>query len=145
MKRIFAAGLSALVVFLLAVTHSQGQVSRWKLEGWQTDFDQLAVSPADILSGGPSIDHPEFVAASGHGELTDRDPVIGLEINGDARAYPLRILTWHEIVNDTVGGVAVAVTYCPLCNAAIVFDATVNGKVHTFGTTGKLRNSDLIM
>ena len=72
-------------------------------------------------------------------------PVITLDLNGDARAYPLAVLTWHEIVNDTVGGIPVAVTYCPLCNAAIVFDRTLNGEVLDFGTTGKLRNSDLVM
>jgi Protein of unknown function (DUF3179) len=60
-------------------------------------------------------------------------------------AYPLRILTWHEIVNDTIGGVPVAVTYCPLCNAAIAFDRRVGGRVLDFGTTGKLRHSDLVM
>ncbi len=63
----------------------------------------------------------------------------------DARAYPLRVLIWHEIVNDTVGGEPVAVTYCPLCNAALVFQRTVNGRVLEFGTTGKLRHSDLVM
>jgi hypothetical protein len=71
--------------------------------------------------------------------------VLSLEINGDARTYPIRVLTWHEIVNDTVGGKPVTVTYCPLCNAAIVFERTVKGKELDFGTTGLLRNSDLIM
>ena len=66
-------------------------------------------------------------------------------VNGDARAYPLRIMMWHEIVNDVIGGVPVAVTYCPLCNAAIVFDATIDGVATEFGTTGKLRYSDLVM
>jgi hypothetical protein len=77
--------------------------------------------------------------------LADREPVIGLIVNGDARAYPLRILIWHEIVNDTVGGVPVAVTFCPLCNAAITFDRRLDDRVLDFGTTGKLRFSDLIM
>ena len=78
-------------------------------------------------------------------ELTPSDPVIGLAIGGDARAYPLRILIWHDIVNDTVAGVPVTVTYCPLCNSAIVFDRRVPPHVLDFGTTGKLRNSDLVM
>ncbi|MCB0089227.1 MAG: DUF3179 domain-containing protein, partial [Caldilineaceae bacterium] len=65
--------------------------------------------------------------------------------NGDVRAYPLAILIWHEIVNDEVGGMPVAVTFCPLCNASIVFDATIDGQAHEFGTTGRLRNSDLVM
>jgi hypothetical protein len=77
--------------------------------------------------------------------LADVEPVISLAIGYDVRAYPLRVLTWHEIVNDTVGGHPVAVTYCPLCNTAIVFDRTLDGQVLDFGTTGKLRHSDLVM
>ena len=77
--------------------------------------------------------------------LSAQDPVIVFAANGDARAYPLAILIWHEIVNDSVGGQPVAVTFCPLCNASIVFDRTFAGDVLDFGTTGKLRNSDLIM
>ena len=73
------------------------------------------------------------------------DPVISVEINGDARAYPLRILIWQEIVNDTVGGKPVSITYCPLCNAAILFDRTLDGVVLDFGTSGLLRHSDLVM
>jgi hypothetical protein len=106
----------------------------------------------EIQSGGvpkdgiPSIDDPQFApVAERTNWLSDREPVIGLVIDGDARAYPLRILTWHEIVNDTVGGTPVAVTYCPLCNAAIVFEATPVDQRLTFGTTGKLRHSDLVM
>lgn len=71
--------------------------------------------------------------------------MIALEINGDARAYPLQILMFHEIVNDRVGGLPVSVTFCPLCNASIVFDRRVDGAILDFGTTGKLRKSDLVM
>ena len=77
--------------------------------------------------------------------LSLREPVISLQINGDARAYPLRIMMWHEIVNDTVGDRPVSVTFCPLCNAAVVFERTIGGVATEFGTTGKLRNSDLVM
>ena len=99
--------------------------------------------PPDAI---PSIDEPNFdtVEAAG-GWLEAREPVIAFELNGDARAYPLRILTWHEIVNDVVGGEPVIVTYCPLCNSAIAFSRTVDGEVREFGVSGKLRNSDLIM
>ncbi|MEM7068689.1 MAG: DUF3179 domain-containing protein [Pseudomonadota bacterium] len=143
--------LLSFIFLMYGATSSLAEISSWKFEGWTTDFSQMSVDPTEILSGGPPrdgippIEHPKFVDVSDEMDLTDLDPVIGLEINGDARAYPLRILTWHEIVNDNVGGTPVAVTYCPLCNAAIVFDARIDGKVHTFGTTGKLRNSDLIM
>ncbi|MGH2602162.1 MAG: DUF3179 domain-containing protein, partial [Dehalococcoidia bacterium] len=71
--------------------------------------------------------------------------VIAFEHAGDARAYPLAILIWHEIVNDTVGGLPVTVTFCPLCNTAIVFDRRLDGQVLDFGTTGNLRHSDLVM
>jgi hypothetical protein len=125
---------------------------RWLRAFPETDFAQHAVPFDEIQSGGvpkdgiPSIDDPEFASVAERTDwLADREPVIGLSIDGDARAYPLRVLTWHEIVNDTVGGTPVAVTYCPLCNTAIVFEATVAGDRLTFGTTGKLRHSDLVM
>ncbi|MFK5979782.1 MAG: DUF3179 domain-containing protein [Rhizobiaceae bacterium] len=120
-------------------------------ENWKTDFSKTSIKFSEVMSGGPpkdgipSIDDPKFVAIGEASQFSDREPVIGLEINGDARAYPLSVLMWHEIANDIVGGTAVTVTYCPLCNAAIVFDATIEGKRHTFGTTGRLRNSDLLM
>jgi hypothetical protein len=75
----------------------------------------------------------------------DNSPVIQFEVNSDVRAYPLGIMTWHEIVNNVVGGAAVSVTFCTLCNTAIAFERTVQGNVLTFGTSGLLRNSDLVM
>ena len=92
------------------------------------------------------MDSPNFVGPAEAGQwLDDREPVISFELNGDAKAYPLQILTWHEIVNDQVGGTPVAVTFCPLCNSAIVFDRRLEGVVLDFGTSGRLRHSDLIM
>ena len=120
-------------------------------ENWKTDFTKTSIEFSDVMSGGPpkdgipSIDDPKFVSINEADQFDDREPVIGLEINGDARAYPLSVLMWHEIANDVVGGKAVTITFCPLCNAAIVFDATIEGKRHQFGTTGRLRNSDLLM
>jgi hypothetical protein len=107
----------------------------------------------EFLSGGPPrdgippIDFPAFESLeSADGWLSDREPVIGLEVNGAARAYPLQILIWHEIVNDTVGDVPIVVTFCPLCNTALIFKRPViDGKLLTFGTSGNLRNSDLVM
>ena len=119
---------------------------------WSTDFSISAVPFSEIISGGPpkdgipSIDNPLFESIdAARGWLDGNAPVIALEIDGDARAYPLAIVTWHEIVNDTVGGVPVVVTFCPLCNTALVYDATVNGVVHDFGVSGVLRFSDLVM
>lgn len=139
------------VFAFLFVGAANAQESRWKAEGWKTNFSKTNIEFKDVLSGGPPkdgippIDDPKFVAVSAVKNLTEKEPVIGLSIDGDARAYPLQVMTWHEIVNDVVGGKPVTVTYCPLCNAAIVFDAKVDEKILTFGTTGKLRNSDLIM
>ncbi len=120
--------------------------------GLATNFCLHNVDYNEIISGGPPpdgippIDNPNFDSiAEGDAWLDDVQPVISLEINGDARAYPLAILTRHEIANDEVGGVPVAVTFCPLCNAGLVFDREVNGQVLRFGVSGNLRNSDLIM
>ncbi len=94
----------------------------------------------------PILSESEFPTGTGwSAALGDTEPVIALSIGEDARAYPLRVLIWHEIANDVVGDTPVVVTYCPLCNAALVFERTVDGRVLDFGTTGKLRNSDLVM
>ncbi len=115
-------------------------------------FPPPVVDPSDIVSGGPGpdgippIDDPEFLDV---GDVTflqnDDEGVVVLEINGDARAYPIQILIWHEIVNDEVGGVPVSVTYCPLCNSALVFDRRLGDRVLDFGTSGELYQSALVM
>jgi hypothetical protein len=142
--------LLAFAISLSVVPPLAAQPAQWRLEWPDTDFTRHSVRFDEIIPGGPardgipSIDDPTFVPVA-RAELPDNEPVIGLMIDGDARAYPLRILIWHEIVNDVVGGVPVAVTYCPLCNTGIVFDRRVGERVLEFGTTGKLRNSDLVM
>jgi hypothetical protein len=120
--------------------------------GWKTDFSKHTVPLSEFRSGGPgkdgipAIDEPKFVSIEEADEwLDDREPVIELEVEGEARAYPIQILIWHEIVNDTVAGQPVAVTFCPLCNTALVFDRRLDGRVLDFGTTGNLRSSDLVM
>jgi hypothetical protein len=146
---VFATAL--LATMTVAAASFAGPEAGWRVEWPRTDFSQHSVDLAEIRSGGPpkdgipAIDAPQFAPVAAVGDLEPTEPVIALIIGGDARAYPLRILTWHEIVNDTVGGMPVAVTYCPLCNAAIVFERTVEGRVLDFGTTGKLRYSDLVM
>ncbi len=119
---------------------------------WNTDWTRHTIAYDEILSGGPprdgipSIDNPTFVELDAATSwLADNEPVIALEINGEARAYPIQILTWHEIVNDSLGDIPVAVTFCPLCNSAITFDRRFQDQVFEFGTSGLLRNSDLIM
>ncbi len=116
--------------------------------------DELPAPSIDLSvlrSGGPppdgipSIDAPEFHDASTVDYLGATDPVVALEINGDARAYPLDILIWHELVNDTVGGVPVSVAYCPLCNSVTVYEREIDGQVLEFGVSGLLYNSSLVM
>jgi hypothetical protein len=119
---------------------------------FSTDFSKHTVSYAEIISGGPpkdaipAIDKPVFVNVNeANSWLKPVEPVILVEVGEEARAYPLQILIWHEIVNDTIGDLPLAVTFCPLCNTAIAFVRTFDGQVLDFGTTGRLRYSNLIM
>ena len=160
-SRLAWLSLGTLAAILLCgaglATAQQTAPSSWVAAWPQTDFTQSSVVFSEIRSGGPpkdgipSIDDPRFETlvngqAEGWSEdLAPIEAVVAVEVNGDARAYPLRILMWHEIVNDEIGGVPVSVTYCPLCNSAIAFDRRLDGRVLDFGTTGKLRNSDLVM
>lgn len=126
--------------------------ARISASGWKTDFRYHTVPYSEVLSGGvprdgiPPLDKPSFVSVDAASEwLEDQEPVVSVEIHGEAKAYPLQILTWHEIVNDVVGGVPVAVTFCPLCNSAIVFDRRLEDRLFDFGVSGFLHGSDLIM
>ena len=127
------------------------QAKLFKALGWKTDFTLRTVSLAEFRSaqtrdGIPSIDDPVYISQAEAAEwLQDREPVLALEIDDDVRAYPLQILLFHEIVNDVVGDTPVAVTYCPLCNSAVVFDRRVGERELDFGVSGNLRFSDLVM
>jgi hypothetical protein len=127
---------------------------RFNLRYWpDTDFSRRSVDLGEIRSGGPppdgipAIDNPVFESVEAANQWLGPDwPVMFIELNGDARAYPLAILIHHEIVNDEVGGQPVALTFCPLCNSTIAFDRRLDsGALLDFGTTGNLRNSDLVM
>jgi len=135
-----------------AVAIAADEAASWRGEWPRTDFSKHTAALGEIDSGGPpkdgipAIDRPRFVLQRDASRWLDpREPVIVFEHRGEARAYPLQILIFHEIVNDVVAGTPVIVTFCPLCNAAVVFDRRVDGAVLDFGTTGKLRNSDLVM
>lgn len=144
---LFAAGLS------LVVSAGLASPARWVFEWPNTDFEQTSIDDwTEILSGGPpkdgipAIDDPEMVPIKEGAQIGEREPVITVEIEGELpRAYPIRYLTWHEIVNDQVGDIPVAVTFCPLCNSGITFDRRVGDRVLSFGVSGKLRNSDMVM
>jgi hypothetical protein len=122
------------------------------LKQFDTDWSKHTIDFSTLRSGGPpkdgipSIDAPTFIPPSRASDwLQPQEPVIALHHNGNAKAYPLQILTFHEIVNDRIGGTPVAVTFCPLCYAALVFDRRIDGEAVEFGTSGMLRNSDLVM
>ncbi len=150
----FATAISPffLCIFISGTATAQQQTPpSWSFAWPSTDFTKSSVDFGEIISGGVpkdgirSIDAPVFGIAADFQGLAGTEPVIGLIVNGEAKAYPLQFLTRHEIVNDEIGGVPVAVTFCPLCNTAIVFERTIDAQVLEFGVSGNLRNSDLIM
>lgn len=148
-RAIIAAPLS----LALAALPAAAQVpSSWEREFPLADFSRTTIDLSEIISGGPprdgipAIDNPEMMPAVEKEGLAAREPVLVYDPqDAPARAYPLRYLTWHEIVNDTAGDVPVAITYCPLCNTGMVFDRRHDGQVLSFGVSGRLRHSDIIM
>jgi hypothetical protein len=113
-------------------------------------LEPAAVPVEAIREGGPgrdgvpALDQPEHVAPDA-APWEPGEPVIGVEAGGERRAYPLAVLEWHEVVNDTLGGVPILVSYCPLCGTGLVFDRRVEGKARRFGVSGLLYKSDLLM
>ncbi len=116
-----------------------------------SEFPEPLINPDSLRSGGPppdgipAIDNPKFEKAEDVDWLDPNESVLSFTQNGETRAYPIQVMVWHEIVNDTVGGTPVAITYCPLCNSAVALDRRVDDLVLTFGTSGLLHNSDLVM
>ncbi|MFP4321955.1 MAG: DUF3179 domain-containing protein [Anaerolineales bacterium] len=158
----------------LAGPLAQDGFSRFENSWPATDFSQASVDASEIFSGGPppdgippyypegytypnqvpspleegaapafTVNYTDFETTDTY--LPDEQQVISVEIDGDARAYPLLLLNNHEIANTEVGGIPVAVTFCPLCNASVVFDRRIENRTLHFGVSGLLRNSDLIM
>lgn len=150
-RTLLAAASLSFSLSLVATTVS-ADPDFWQYEWPRTDFENTSVSWIEVLSGGPpkdgipALDDPSFIAVADESRIAPLEPVITVELEGEApRAYPIRYLTWHEIVNDVVGDVPIAVTFCPLCNSGITFDRRVKEGVLSFGVSGKLRNSDMIM
>ncbi|MFT4962549.1 MAG: hypothetical protein ACI92Z_003648 [Paracoccaceae bacterium] len=151
-KTVLIAGIFTMIGALIGAG-ANASPDFWKHEWPNTDFSKSSVPNwGEILSGGPprdgipALNDPKFKPATNEKRIGDREPVITVEIDGaKPRAYPIRYLIWHEIVNDTVAGIPIAVTFCPLCNSGITFDRRVGGKTLTFGVSGKLRNSDMVM
>jgi hypothetical protein len=137
-------GIVVVLAWLLVA-----QVSAQQLNGF--DLSNARVPVDEILRGGPprdgipSIDSPRFVEASKIQGLHDKDGVMGVVRNGISKAYPIRILNWHEIVNDRFGDESLAITFCPLCGSGMVFLRQLAGRPLTFGVSGLLYNSDLLL
>ncbi len=146
-------GSNSPKVELLPLTEAEAsKVEQWQRQGWKTNFEIKSVDLREIKQAAaardviPPIDDPKHVTL-GEGDefLDDREPVAVLDHAGLSRAYPLQILTWHEIVNDRVGDDPVLVTYCPLCNTAVGFSRVVDGQALRFGVSANLRISNMVM
>jgi len=117
----------------------------------QFKFTPATIDIEKIKPGGPpkdgipSLDHPPFISAGEARYLKNKDRVIGVTFNNESRAYPIKILNWHEIVNDKIGDQSFVVTYCPLCGTGMVFDSRIRNRVLSFGVSGLLYNSDILM
>ncbi|MGB5079874.1 MAG: DUF3179 domain-containing protein [Burkholderiales bacterium] len=147
----FGDGLLAVLLYA-CLASADAQSDALSREWPKTDFSKRSIDLSEIESGGPpkdgipALDRPRFASTRRAALWLDpREPVVSIRVGEEARAYPIQILMFHEIVNDTVGGIPVAVTFCPLCNASMAFDRRVGGRVLDFGTTGRLRYSDLVM
>jgi hypothetical protein len=155
MLSIVVVMLSIIIVIpIINVNPSSTSITTVGNTNSANDKEKHIVPVDQIVSGGPppdgipSIDDPKFISVQEASKfLEDSDFVLGLNINGDIRGYPLQILVWHEIVNDNVGGIPVAVTYCPLCFTNQVFNRSLDDgqEIVEFGTSGKLYNSNLVM
>ena len=141
------------VFFFMLLTIGIGSLSISHAKPVKNGFNLSEITiPADkVFIGGPprdgipSIDEPQFLSAQQAGFLKDSDRILGVSYKGESRAYPIRILNWHEIVNDKIQGDAIAVTYCPLCGSGIVYNANINGESYEFGVSGLLYNSDMLL
>ena len=117
----------------------------------RTDMTQHSIPLDQILDGGPGKDGIPALVDPVFTDIAHADPAIQksdgilVSVGSEARFYPYNIIVWHEIVNDTVGGKHLVITFCPLCGSAIVFEADVDGKPEVFGVSGKLYNSNLLM
>ena len=123
-----------------------------KTSSWGTNWNKRTIEFNELLSGGPPrdgippIDKPKFVDAfSAKSWIKDNEPVILVKIGKQVKAYPIQILIWHEIVNDVLADKSILISFCPLCNSTIVFNRVHKGNLYDFGTSGLLRNSDLVM
>ena len=136
--------IAILILALAASVLAQETVNGFKLTDLRIERDAI-LSGGPPRDGIPSIDAPKYIAPDKADFMKDDDIVLSYTHDGKTRAYPLRVLVWHEIVNETINGKPILVTYCPLCGTAMIFDRKVAGKVRSFGVSGLLYQSDVLM
>jgi len=141
--------VAAMTVGVGCSASSEAQSKKSLPNGFDVSY---SIIPTDQIFGGgpprdgiPAISNPKVIRADEAKYLRPGDVVVGVTFDGESRAYPLRILVWHENVNDTVGGVPIAVSYCPLCRSSLVFDRRVGGSTREFGVSGLLWNSNVLL
>lgn len=137
----------------LAIDRQQGE-HYTNFPEWKTNTEKRSINLKDLITpavpvprdGIPPIDRPRFVSIlEARKWLSDKEPVIALQVKGVSRAYPLQILVWHEIVNDQIGGLPVVVTFCSICNSAIVFERKLGRRILSFGITGFVHGSNMVL
>lgn len=142
---VFALGLVALSAsLLLDAAPTAHQFNGFEVHNSLVPVNEIHAGGPD-RDGIPAIDQPRFVAADAAAFLARNDEVLGLVYQGEARAYPIKIMDWHEIVNDRIDGEPIAITYCPLCGSGMAFRAEHAGQALSFGVSGLLYNSDLLL
>jgi hypothetical protein len=138
----------------IAGAQKQQKTQNFDYPDWKTNTEKRSINLRDLVTpdvpvpkdGIPSIDRPRFVTINeARNWLNEKEPVIVLQVNGVSRAYPLQILVWHEVVNDQIGGVPVVITYCSICNSAIIFERKLGRRVLTFGISGFVHGSNMIL
>ncbi len=138
--------LSSILIAVIAI-----QLSKIATSNNGFDLSNATIPSDQIMQGGPpkdgipAISNPKLVTADQADHVNANDRIVGITLDGIAKAYPVSILNWHEIVNDEINDQAFAITYCPLCGTAVAFDANINGKVTEFGVSGLLYNSDVLL
>jgi hypothetical protein len=144
--------ITFFVSFAYETVDDRNSQFKYKTLSWNTNWNKHTIDYEELLSGGPKrdgippIDKPKFIKVNEAKKwIGDKEPVIFVKVNDKVKIYPIQVLMWHEIVNDTLDNKKISVTFCPLCNSAIVFNRVLNDIEYDFGTSGLLRNSDLVM
>ena len=138
-------------LLIFAPLSAMANLLQWSLEFPKTKFSLTSVTLSDIRSVGarrdsiPAIFNPKFIRAKSISNLGQLEPIVRVKVKGEVRGYPLRILVWHELVNDVIKGVPVLISYCPLSSSSVVFDRRLKNKTLSFANTGLLRHYDTII